>query len=153
MYVALVILHSWLRWLVLAAGLNALARAIGGARSGRRWNAGDASAGKWLVIAFDVQFLIGLILYAGLSPLTRLAFNDFGAAMRQADLRFWAVEHITGMLIATALIHIGRKKSLKAPEARQHKTALIFFGLALVIVLLSIPWPGMPASRPLFRGF
>jgi hypothetical protein len=153
MYVALVILHSWLRWLVLAAGLNALARSIGGAQSRRPWNAGDALAGKWLVILFDAQFLIGLILYAGLSPLTQLAFNDFGAAMRQADLRFWAVEHIAGMLIASALIHIGRKKSLKAPEERRHKTALIFFGLALVIVLLSIPWPGMPAARPLFRGF
>jgi hypothetical protein len=153
MYVALVILHSWLRWLVLAAGLNAVARAIGGAQSGRPWNPGDALAGKWLVILFDAQFLIGLILYAGLSPLTQMAFNDFGAAMRQADLRFWAVEHITGMLIASALIHIGRKKSMKAPEGRRHKTALIFFGLALVVVLLSIPWPGMPASRPLFRGF
>lgn len=153
MYVALVILHSWLRWLVLLAGLNAVARGIGGARSGRPWGTGDDQAGKWLVILFDLQFLIGLILYAALSPLTRTAFSDFGAAMKQPDLRFWAVEHLVGMLAAAALLHIGRKKSLKALERSRHKTAAIFFGLALVVVLLSIPWPGMPAGRPLFRGF
>jgi hypothetical protein len=36
--------------------------------------------------------------------------------------------------------------------AQRHKTALIFYALALVIILLSIPWPGTPAGRPLFRG-
>ena len=151
MYVALVILHSWLRWLVLLAGLNALARAIGGASSGRPWGHGDDQAGRWLVILFDLQFLIGLILYVGLSPLTRMAFSDFGAAMRQSDLRFWAVEHVIGMLIASALLHIGTTRVKKALEGRRHKTAIIFFGLALLVVLASIPWPGMPAGRPLFR--
>jgi len=153
MYVVLVILHSWLRWLVLLAGLNAIGRGIGGAQSGRAWGAGDDQAGKWFVILFDVQFLIGLILYVALSPLTQSAFGDFGAAMKDSTLRFWAVEHIAGMLAASALMHIGRKKSLKATGTSRHKTAAVFFGLAFVIVLLSIPWPGMPAGRPLFRGF
>ena len=151
MYVPLVILHSWLRWLVLLAGLNALLRAIGGARTGRPWMPSDEQAGRWLVILFDIQFLIGLILYIALSPDTQRAFSDFGAAMREPDTRFWAVEHITGMLVAAALLHIGRARATKAPEARRHKTVAIFFGLALLIVVISIPWPGMPAGRPLFR--
>jgi hypothetical protein len=153
MYVVLVIVHSWLRWLLLLAALNALGRAIGGASSGRPWAAGDSRAGKWLVILFDAQFLIGLFLYVALSPLTQTAFADFGAAMRQPDLRFWAVEHIAGMLVASALLHIGRKRTQTLPERSRHKAAAIFFGLSLLVVLLSIPWPGMPAGRPLFRGF
>ena len=153
MYVALVIVHSWLRWLVLLAAVNAVARAIGGATGRRPWAPADDAAGRWLIILFDVQFLIGLILYIGLSPLTQMAFNDFGAAMRQPDLRFWAVEHIAGMLVASALLHIGRARARKGGEAKRHRITLIFFGLALLIVLLSIPWPGMPAGRPLFRGF
>ena len=80
-----------------------------------------------------------------------MAFSDFGAAMRQSDLRFWAVEHVIGMLIASALLHIGTTRVKKALEGRRHKTAIIFFGLALLVVLASIPWPGMPAGRPLFR--
>ena len=151
MYVALVILHSWLRWIVLLAGAYAVVKAVGGVQSGRPWAPGDEQAGRWLVVLFDVQFLVGLILYAGLSPLTRMAFNDFGAAMQQSDLRFWAVEHLTGMLIASALLHIGRARIRKALDGRRHKTALIFFGLALIAVLASIPWPGTPAGRVLFR--
>lgn len=151
MYVALVIIHSWLRWLVLLAGLNAVARGVAGARGRRPWTASDENAGRWLVIAFDTQFLIGLVLYVALSPVTQTAFADFGGAMRQSDLRFWAVEHLAGMLAASALLHIGRARTRKVPEASRHKTAAIFFGLALLLVLLSIPWPGMPASRPLFR--
>ena len=151
MYVAIVIIHSWLRWLVLLAGINALLRAIGGARSGRSWLPGDEQAGRWLIILFDIQFLLGLMLYAGLSPETQRAFSDFGAAMRDAAQRFWAVEHITGMVVAAALLHIGRARARKAPEVKRHRIVAIFFGLALLAVLLSIPWPGTPAGRPLFR--
>ena len=151
MYVALVIVHSWLRWLVLLAAVNAVARAAGGARSGRSWLPADEKAGRWFVILFDLQFLIGLVLYVALSPQTQIAFNDFGAALRDSLLRFWAVEHIAGMVAAAALLHIGRARARKAAEVRRHRTAAIFFGLALLLMLLSIPWPGMPAGRPLFR--
>jgi hypothetical protein len=151
MFVPLLILHSWLRWLVLLAAVNAIGRAFGGHRSGRPWGAGDEQAGKWLVILFDIQFLIGLIIYVALSPTTQAALGDFGAAMRDSQLRFFAVEHLVGMLAAAALFHIGRTKTRKAPPASRHKIALIFFGLALFIVLVSIPWPFSPAPRGLFR--
>ena len=29
--------------------------------------------------------------------------------------------------------------------------AMIYFGLALVAICASIPWPGLPVGRPLFR--
>jgi hypothetical protein len=151
MFAPLLILHSWLRWLILLAALNAVGRAIGGNQSGRPWGPGDDQAGKWLVILFDIQFLIGLILYVALSPTTEAAFADFGAAMRDSQLRFFAVEHIVGMLAASALLHIGRTKTQKAAPASRHKIALIFFGLALFLVLVSIPWPFSPAPRGLFR--
>jgi hypothetical protein len=151
MFAPLLLLHSWLRWLVLLAAVNAIGRAIGGHQSGRPWGTGDEQAGKWLVILFDIQFLIGLIIYLALSPTTQAAFGDFGAAMKDSQLRFFAVEHLVGMLAASALFHIGRTKTQKAPAASRHKIALIFFGLALFITLVSIPWPFSPAPRGLFR--
>ena len=141
-YTTILIVHSWLRWAVLAAGLAAAFR--GGTDR-------NDTGGKWFTILLDVQFLLGLLLYFVLSPITGAAFEDFGAAMRVPQLRFFAVEHTLGMVLALTLAHIGRARVRKAAPERRGRTALIFYGLALVIILASIPWPGMPAGRPLFR--
>ena len=153
MYSLLLGVHSWLRWVVLAACLLALIRAIMGVSRGRRWTKADASSGLWLTASLDLQTLIGLVLYGVLSPVTAEAFNDFGAAMRNPQLRFFAVEHLTGMIAAVALAHIGRVRIRRAVnDAAKHRTALVFFGLALVAMVLSIPWPGLTSGRVLFRG-
>lgn len=151
MYFSALWLHSWLRWAILLLGLIAVVRAIGG-RSGRPWSNSDNAVGKWFIITLDVQFLIGLLLYFVLSPITQVVFADFGAAMRNAGLRFWAVEHLVGMVIAVALAHVGRARIKKASgDHRRHTLAATFYGIALIILLASIPWPGMPAGRMLFR--
>jgi hypothetical protein len=90
-------------------------------------------------------------LYAVYSPITREAFGDFGAAMRTSSVRFWAVEHGFGMLIALALVHMGRIRIRKAEPSRRPRTAAIFFGLSLLAILISLPWPGTANGRPLLR--
>ncbi len=152
MHIPLLALHSLLRWVVLALGLTAALRGFSGWQGGRPWTPGDAAWGKRFAILFDIQFLVGLILYAVTSPLTQLALQDMGAAMKNPALRYWAVEHTTGMVIGLALAHIGRARIGKArTDAQRHRTAAIFFGLALVVVLVSIPWPMGLNARPLFR--
>jgi len=141
-YSITLIVHSWLRWAVLAAGLAAALR--GGSDR-------NDTAGKWFTILLDVQVLLGLLLYFVLSPITGAALADFGAAMGVTQLRFFAVEHTFGMVLATVVAHIGRGRVRKAAPGKRGRTALIFYGLALLIILASIPWPGMPAGRPLFR--
>jgi hypothetical protein len=57
------------------------------------------------------------------------------------------------MIVAIALAHVGRSRSKKAAaDGAKFKNAAIFYGLALLIMLASIPWPGMPGGRPLIRG-
>jgi uncharacterized membrane protein YozB (DUF420 family) len=141
MYSILLIVHSWLRWAVLAAGLVAVVR--GGS--------GNQTAARWYTSLLDTQMLIGLLLYFVLSPITTAALQDFGAAMKVSQLRFFAMEHVLGMLIAIALAHVGRARVKKAPIERRARIAAIFYGLSLVAMLASVPWPGMPAGRPLFR--
>ena len=149
--IAVLTLHSWLRWLVLLTGFLAFGRAAAGASGRKPWKPSDDRAGFWFVMALDVQFLLGLILYAFLSPITRAAFGDFGAAMKNSGLRFWAVEHVFGMLIGVALAHVGRVRARKTDSLRRHRVTAIFFGLALAAILASIPWPGTPNGRPLLR--
>ena len=51
------------------------------------------------------------------------------------------------------LAHIGRARIRKASDSEsRHKRALVFFGLSLLVMLLSIPWPIGPGARSLFRG-
>ena len=136
MYAATLLLHSWLRWVVLILGVMAILRA-GGDRSGR-----DRS-GLLFTIALDIQVLLGLILYTALSPMTRAAMQNMGAAMHTGTVRFWAVEHPFAMLLALVFAHVGRSRP---------RRAVAFFTIAVILVLIGMPWPGLPYARPLFRS-
>jgi cell division protein FtsW (lipid II flippase) len=151
MYTAMLAVHSWVRWAVVIAGVVAVVRAIAGASGRRPWTPADDKAGLWFTITLDAQILIGLFLYFVLSPFTTDALRDFGAAMRTPALRFWAVEHVFGVLVGVILAHIGRVRIRRAASSRRHTIALIFFGIALLAVLVSIPWPGTPNGRPWLR--
>src|SRR4029079_19179703 len=100
MYTAVLVLHSWLRWAVIVAALLVFIR------GSRLVN----STTRVFTILLDVQLLLGLLLYVALSPFTRVAFQDMAAAMRDPGLRFWAVEHLTGMLLAVVAAHVGRAR-------------------------------------------
>jgi hypothetical protein len=150
MYDVTLLLHSLIRWLVLLTGLAAAGRGIAG-WSGRRWSAADDRIGKLFVGSLDIQLLLGLILYVVLSPTVSTAFRNIGGAMRDPVLRFFLVEHAAGMIIAIVLGHIGRVRTKKATsDAAKQRAAAVFYGLAIIVILLSIPWPFMPAARPLF---
>jgi len=150
MYSILLLIHSWLRWAVLAAGLLACLRGL--TRGRQPWTLADERAGFWFITTLDIQFLLGVLLYFVFSPFTQPAFDDFAAAMRASDSRFWAVEHVAGVLVGITLAHIGRGRARKAVgDARRHRTAAIFYGLALLAILAAIPWPGLPNARPLLR--
>jgi hypothetical protein len=144
-------LHSWLRWAVLLTGLVAWLRGVGGKTARRPWTPQDELWGLLLTVSVDLQFVVGLVLYI-LSPITRISFQNFGAAMQINVARFFTLEHVIGMIAAIALVHIGRVKIRKAPDAeRKHRLAMLLYGIALVLMFISIPWPGLPVARPLFR--
>ena len=153
MYSPLLFLHSWLRWVVLLTGIFAVVKAVGGMNGKRAWAPADARAGLFFIISCDLQLLIGLALYLVFSPTVQAAFGNIGAAMRNPEYRFYVVEHLLGMIVAIALAHVGRTRSKKAAtDGARFKSAVIFYGLALLIMLASIPWPGMAGGRPLIRG-
>ena len=152
MYSSALWLHSLLRWAVLFTGLVAWFRAIGGKTVTRPWTPQDDLWGLLLTISVDLQLLIGAALYLFLSPITKMGVRNFAAAMRSDAARFFTAEHPAAMIIAIVLIHVARVRIRKAADApRKHRIAMIFFGIALVLMIISIPWPGMPVARPLLR--
>jgi hypothetical protein len=150
MYPIVLAIHSWIRWIALVAGVGVTLAALRGKVEGER-----SIADRWAMaamMALDVQMLLGLILYLGLSPNMQEILNHFGESMRRADTRFWAVEHVTAMIVAIALSHVGRVLARRAPTTAAKRTRLLVtFGLATVLMLIGMPWPGRPGGRPLFR--
>jgi hypothetical protein len=141
MYTTILTLHSWLRWLALIAGIMATVSAARGK--------GD-KPGLVLTIALDTQLLLGLILY--ITQTLPSIQGRMAEVMKDPAARFFAVEHITMMLGAVIATHVGRVLGRKgAPETRNAKQ-MVCYGIATAFMLLAIPWPGLRAGRPLFRG-
>lgn len=139
----IVLIHSTLRWLVLIVAVYAIARAFMGMSSKSYYTIADDKAGLMLTIVCDLQLLLGLVLYfVGGKGFKLFQGGDMGFVMKNAFTRFFAVEHILMMIIAIAIIHIGRARTKKGiSDQSKHKSAFIFYLIGLLIILASIPWP------------
>jgi hypothetical protein len=147
MYPLILAIHNILRWIALLLGVLAAARAFFGLFGKREWTSADRKTGSFFSIAMDVQILLGLALYFALSPITTAAFQDFGAAMADNGLRFFVLEHVLTMLAAAVFAHLGSILARKAEGTAKHKRAALWFSLAVLALLLGMPW-----MRPLFPG-
>lgn len=151
MYVAALFTHSWLRWIVLVLGLALLLAAIGGLRQGLSWQSSHERLHRIFLAALDIQFLLGIALYVFLSPISKAALANMGAAMKDPTLRFFGVEHVFTMVIAVAVAHVGRVRSKRKEGKARYRTTMITQIVFIVLVLIAIPWPGLDIARPLFR--
>ena len=153
MYTTILLVHSWVRWIALVCGFGATLAAISG-RTGDGASK-DSPADRWgmfLILALDLQMLLGLMLYLGLSPNMKEILGNFGEAMKNPATRFWAVEHITAMFAAVIVAHVGRvlARKAKTPAAKRSRL-LVCFALSTILMLAGMPWPGRPGGRVLFR--
>jgi len=146
------ILHSWLRWVVLTLAIVVTVRAFRGWRRARAWEPSDERAHRALIGVLDLQFLLGVALYLVLSPFRRAFFADPGAAMKVSVLRFFGLEHWVSMLLAVAILHVGRTRSKKvSDDRRRHRIVFATTLAGFVIAFAAVPWPFSHAKRPLFR--
>jgi drug/metabolite transporter (DMT)-like permease len=133
--------HSGLRWIVLAFLIYAIYNAFTKWQSGKPFGESDRKANLFTLISTHIQVVLGFVLYF------MSARVQFGAeTMKDSMLRFFAVEHLAMMLIAAILITVGNVVSKKAADdASKFKKTFIYFLIALIVILVAIPWP--------FRGF
>lgn len=147
-------LHSFLRWVILILLLYALYKSF--ADRHKAYTAGHKKTGLFLMICCYVMLLVGLYQwFTGPWGLKNIQNFGMSSIMKTPGLRFFAVEHITAMIIAIIFVHLGYSYSKKnVPDAQKHKRTLLYFGLALLIILISIPWPfrAVGAGRAWFPG-
>ena len=154
MYTGLLHLHNTLRWVILILLLVNIVRHL--SATNKPFTAMDKKLGLWLMIAAHTTLLLGLYQYfTGGSGYQYIRQYGMQTVMQNSVYRFWAVEHITGMIIAIALITLGYSVSKKLySDHKKHKKMVLFFIAALLIIIAVIPWPGRTEGigRALFPG-
>jgi hypothetical protein len=135
MYPGLVHAHSGLRWIALILLVVAVVTAISKWQGRSGYTDGNRKLYLFTLISVHTQLLIGLLLFF-ISPKV-----DF-SMMSEKIYRFYTAEHTAGMLIAIVLITIGYSKSKRADDGvTKQRLISIFYGIGLLLILASIPWP------------
>jgi hypothetical protein len=143
-YQLLILLHSWLQWVVLLTGVVTLAVIA------RRNRAADPLA-KRCALAFLAaslaQMATGFFLYFFITPWVSLLVSFPKEVMSRHGMRFFSLEHTIVTLAALVMVHFGRV----ATAEERPRNALLWFAGAVVLVVVSIAWPVIRFDRPLLR--
>ncbi|XZF15538.1 hypothetical protein ACTHGU_05335 [Chitinophagaceae bacterium MMS25-I14] len=154
MYSFLLAAHSLFRWLVLISLVYTLFRAFRGLATNKKFSAFDNMIRHTSATIAHIQLLLGITLYY-ISPVIRYFLSHYSEAVEDRPVRFFGMEHSTMMLTAVILITIGSFRAKRRPTDKQKfRTIAIWYSIALLIILINIPWPFSPFSaRPWIRGF
>lgn len=133
-------LHSFLRWALLLLMIVSIVKAAMSTSGKNPYTPSDRKRTLFTMIAAHLQLVIGVILYVSRGWSNN--FSNMAVTMKTTALRYWTVEHITMMIIAIVFITIGNIRSKKMDaDAGKYKQILIWFGLALLIIIAAMPWP------------
>jgi len=140
MYQGLLHTHILLRYFIFIMLVVVIVMALVGLVNKKPYGKLHDKFGLYLLIFTHLQLVAGLILYF-VSPFVKFS----SGTMKDGTLRYWTVEHITGMLIAVALITVGRISTKKLPtDTAKHKRTLILNGVALFLIIAIIYMSGRP---------
>ncbi len=147
MFTGLLHMHSLLRWVLVVLMVLALIEAFTGKSGNKPFEGKSRKVFLFTLIALHVQVLLGLAMYF-MSDVVDAALAS-GEVMKNSSHRFWAVEHMVGMLLGATLITIGWSKAKKAiDDAAKFKKIALFYTLGFILIMATIPWP----FREIFAG-
>lgn len=148
----LIVFHSILRYLVLLSILLVIYLAWEGFTFKKSYTRLHRIATASASGISHLQLLVGFVLYF-FSPTAQSFWQT--KSMRWSDGLFFALVHFGLMSSAIVILTVGA--ALAKREAEEHRRFRILFNyfvLALLIILIAIPWPFSPlAQRPWFREF
>lgn len=151
MYYILLLIHSLLRWAVLLSLGLAIAVALSGYIKGSKFSPAANAIRHWTATIAHIQLMVGMVLYSQ-SAVVKYFFSGVRDTMGSW---FFGLIHIGLMLAAIVVITIGSAIAKRTPHDRdKYRHMLLWYTLALIAILIAIPWPFSPlAQRPLFRPF
>ncbi|PIE48323.1 MAG: hypothetical protein CSA40_01050 [Flavobacteriales bacterium] len=134
-------LHSY--WAILAVVLLLIAVGIFLFKwlNKKPYKDSDLRIALFTLIFYHIQLLLGLAWYFMSPSYKYLKEYGMGATMKDSLFRLHVVEHPLLMIIAIILITVGYTKHKKKTEDRsKFSTLVVFYGIALLLALIRIPW-------------
>ena len=119
----LVTIHSWTRWVVLAALIAGVVVGLLRYRARVEWN---PSFYQLMVMVVDIQVAIGAVLW--------IFYDGWNRNF------FFSVLHPVAMLLALGVAHAGFTIAKKRAELRSWLLMAIASAASLVFVIGAIPW-------------
>jgi membrane protease YdiL (CAAX protease family) len=134
-------LHSGWAYIALLVLIVAVVNAAMGFFSDKEFKEKDLRIPLFTLIVFHLQLIIGLIGYYTSNYYDTMRSVGMGEVMKQPELRLMLVEHPIMMILAIVLITMGFSKHKKQlTDKGRFKTILLYYGIALLLVLSRIPW-------------
>jgi hypothetical protein len=148
----LIVSHSILRYLVLLSILVVIYLAWEGLTFKKSYTSLHRIATASASGISHLQLLVGFVLYF-FSPTAQSFWQT--KSMCWSDGLFFALVHFGLMSAAIVILTVGAALAKREVEERRRFRILFnYFVLALLIILIAIPWPFSPlAQRPWFREF
>jgi hypothetical protein len=149
----LLFLHSIIRWFVLLTLLYAIYKAYKGYTNNSLFSRADDATRHWTATTAHIQLMLGILLYSQ-SPNARFTIHATGTNGQITQPFFFGVLHLCLMITAILIITIGSALAKRRlTDKDKFKTMLIWFSIALLVILIAIPWPFSPlAQRPYLRS-
>ena len=119
----LVTIHSWVRWLVLAALIGGIVFGMMRYRARQEWSPHFYSL---MVMVVDVQVTIGIVIW--------LFYDGWNRGF------FFSVLHPIAMLLALGVAHMGMAIARRRNEVRSWLLMAGASFVSLVLVVGAIPW-------------
>lgn len=143
-------LHSALRWVVLVLLVITIIDSL--MRMYKPVNNTDKKLALFTLASVHTQIVLGLILYFFGEHMQEI-FSQ-GEVMKNSVNRFWAVEHMAGMVLAAVFITIGYSRAKRQAEKwAKHRMIFAYYLVGLILILASIPWPFREAAKALGVGW
>ena len=133
-------MHSVLRWVVLSLFVVTLVKAWQNHQLS--FTPGQTKLGLFTMISMHIQLLLGLALYIIKGWASMLCQPG---VMESTVMRFCTLEHFVGTLLALSFGTFGYSLTKRASsDDMKRKRQLRYSGIALLLIVASVPWPFRP---------
>lgn len=135
------LLHSLWRWVALVSFVIIILKMVAGWLLKMKWSKIDQIFSTTFTAVFDLQLLLGIIVYIG-SFTSLHDLRWYGRSVMRLSM-----EHVLMMFIALIIAHVASARIKKMQDDfKRFRFASLGFGLSLVLTIAAIPTWAMTAS-------